>query len=173
VSESDKREQFNIPRDPQASESIPDEQQTAPQQQVENGSRDGEGDGRADGGQQTQTQEESRQEAGGGVGELLEIKGVVVDVRFDEDELPEIYNALTVSFENEDGEENTTTLEVQQVVGDNVVRAISMGTTDGMRRGLEVRDTGGPISVPVGKAVLGRVVDVLGQPIDETDRGRG
>jgi F-type H+/Na+-transporting ATPase subunit beta len=163
--QSDQREHFGIPRDPQASEQASGAQQTS-EQQVENGSRDGESDGRADGGQQAQAQEESRQEAQGGVGELLEIKGVVVDIRFHEDELPEIYNALTVSFEVE-GVENSVTLEVQQIVGDDTVRAIAMGTTDGMRRGLEVHDTGGPISVPVGKAVLGRVVDVLGQPIDE------
>ncbi len=168
MSESDKREQFNIPRDPQASQSIPEEQQASGQQQVENGSRDGEGDGQANGGQQTQAQEESRQQAGGGVGEVLEIKGVVIDVRFDEDTIPEIYNALTVEFETEDGSQTEqVTLEVQQIVGDDVVRAIAMGSTDGMKRGLPVQDTGHPIAVPVGNAVLGRVVDVLGQPIDE------
>jgi F-type H+-transporting ATPase subunit beta len=165
VSESDKREQFGIPRDSQASESIPEEQQTSGQR-VEDGSRDGEQDGQGNGGQQTQAQEESRREGQGGVGEVVEIKGVVVDIRFHSDEIPEIYNALTISFEVE-GVEDSVTLEVQQLVGDDVVRAISMGSTDGMSRGLEVHDTGEPIAVPVGKAVLGRVVDVLGQPIDE------
>ncbi|MCA1740476.1 MAG: hypothetical protein LC740_17130, partial [Actinobacteria bacterium] len=164
-SESDQREQFNIPRDPQATESIPEEQQGSGQR-VESGSRDGDQDGQANGGQQTQDEEESQREGQRGVGEVVEIKGVVVDIRFHPDEIPEIYNALTVSFEVE-GVENSVTLEVQQIVGDDVVRAISMGSTDGMRRGLEVQDTGGPIAVPVGKAVLGRVVDVLGQPIDE------
>ncbi|HZB82841.1 MAG TPA: F0F1 ATP synthase subunit beta [Rubrobacteraceae bacterium] len=158
MSESERQEHFGIPREPQASERASEQQQ----QQVEDGSPDGSQDGQ----QATQTQEESQQQVGGGVGELLEIKGVVVDVRFKEDDLPEIYNALTVSFETEDGE-NTVTLEVQQIVGDDTVRAISMGSTDGMSRGLEVQDTGGPIAVPVGQAVLGRVVDVLGQPIDE------
>ena len=157
MSESERQEHFGIPREPQASERASEQQQ-----HVEDGSPDGSQDGQ----QATQTQEESQQQVGGGVGELLEIKGVVVDVRFNEDELPEIYNALTVSFETEDGE-NTVTLEVQQIVGDDTVRAISMGSTDGMSRGLEVQDTGGPIAVPVGQAVLGRVVDVLGQPIDE------
>ncbi|MDQ4062888.1 MAG: hypothetical protein M3122_03125, partial [Actinomycetota bacterium] len=97
---SDKREQFSIPRDPQASEVIPEEQK-ASGQRAENGSRDGEGDGQANGSQQAQAQEESRQGQHGAVGELIEIKGVVVDVRFDADEIPEIYNALTASFEVE------------------------------------------------------------------------
>ncbi len=154
---SDQREQFGIPRDEQASS-----QAVSSEQQAGNGAQDGSGDGQ----QATETQDESAQQAGGGVGKLIEIKGVVVDVRFAEDELPEIYNALTVSFETEDAE-NTTTLEVQQIVGDDVVRAIAMGSTDGMKRGLEVQDTGGPIAVPVGNVVLGRVLDVLGQPIDE------
>jgi F-type H+-transporting ATPase subunit beta len=151
---SDQREQLGIPREQQASE-------RASQQQAGNGAQDGSQDG-----QQATQEEAQQQQVGGGVGELIEIKGVVVDVRFSEDEIPEIYNALTVSFETEDAE-NTTTLEVQQIVGDDVVRAIAMGSTDGMRRGLEVQDTGGPIAVPVGQAVLGRVLDVLGQPIDE------
>jgi F-type H+-transporting ATPase subunit beta len=154
---SDQREQFGIPRDEQASS-----QAATSGQQAE----DGAGSNGHEDGQATQTQEESAQQVGGGVGKLVEIKGVVVDVRFDEDELPEIYNALTVTFETEDAQ-STTTLEVQQIVGDDVVRAIAMGSTDGMRRGLEVQDTGGPIAVPVGQAVLGRVLDVLGQPIDE------
>jgi F-type H+/Na+-transporting ATPase subunit beta len=154
---SDQREQYGIPREQQASSRASSEQQ-----QAENGAQDGSQDGQ----QATQEEAQQQQQVGGGVGELISIKGVVVDVRFDEDELPEIYNALTVSFETEDAE-NTTTLEVQQVVGDDTVRAIAMGSTDGMRRGLQVQDTGGPISVPVGNAVLGRVLDVLGQPIDE------
>ncbi len=181
---SEGKEQFGIPRDQQASENIPEEQQTSGQQsegkeqfgiprdsqateRAGNGTRGATEDGQqTDGQQATQTQEESQQQAGGGVGQIVEIKGVVVDVRFDPDEIPEIYNALTVSFEVEDVE-NLVTLEVQQLVGDDVVRAISMGSTDGMRRGLEVQNTGGPIAVPVGQAVLGRVLDVLGQPIDE------
>ncbi|CAN5206543.1 F0F1 ATP synthase subunit beta [soil metagenome] len=166
MSESDKREKFNIPRDPQAPEQASGAQRTSGQR-VEDGSRDGEGDGRANGGRQAQAQEESGQGVGGGVGEVVEIKGVVVDVRFNEDDIPEIFNALKVEYEVEDGERDEVTLEVQQIVGDNVVRTVAMGSTDGMSRGLEARDTGQPIMIPVGKAVLGRLMDVLGNPIDK------
>ena len=151
----EKRDYFRIPTEGEAD------------QRAENGGvRSGQEDGQA-GGQAVGAQEESRQEAQGGIGEVVEIKGVVVDVRFDEDELPEIFNALKAEFETEDGETDEVTLEVQQIVGDNVVRTVAMGSTDGMSRGLEARDTGRPIAVPVGKASLGRLLDVLGQPIDE------
>jgi F-type H+-transporting ATPase subunit beta len=103
------------------------------------------------------------------VGTVVEIKGPVVDVRFSPEELPEIYNALTVKFEVEDREEELT-LEVQQLLGDDVVRTVAMASTDGLRRGLDVQDTGNPIAVPVGHNVLGRVLDVLGQPVDEQGR---
>jgi F-type H+-transporting ATPase subunit beta len=177
VSESDKREQFGIPRDPQATERISEEQQASGQQasgqqqssgqRIENGSRHGEQDGQANGGHQAQAQEESRDGTQGSVGEVVEIKGVVVDVRFPEDEMPEIFNALKVEFEVEDGEADEVTLEVQQLIGDDVVRTVAMGSTDGMSRGLKAQDTGQPITIPVGKAVLGRLMDVLGNPIDE------
>ena len=150
----EKRDYFRIPTEGEAD------------QRAENGGRSGQEDGQA-GGQAVGAQEESRQEAQGGIGEVVEIKGVVVDVRFDEDEMPEIFNALKAEFETEDGETDEVTLEVQQIVGDNVVRTVAMGSTDGMSRGLEARDTGRPIAVPVGKASLGRLLDVLGQPIDE------
>ena len=151
----EKRDYFRIPTEGEAD------------QRAENGGvRSGQEDGQASG-QAVGAQEESRQEAQGGIGEVVEIKGVVVDVRFDEDELPEIFNALKAEFETEDGETDEVTLEVQQIVGDNVVRTVAMGSTDGMSRGLEARDTGRPIAVPVGKASLGRLLDVLGQPIDE------
>jgi F-type H+-transporting ATPase subunit beta len=151
----EKRDYFRIPTEGEAD------------QRAENGGvRSGQEDGQA-GGQAVGAQEESRQEAQGGIGEVVEIKGVVVDVRFDEDELPEIFNALKAEFETEDGETDEVTLEVQQIVGDNVVRTVAMGSTDGMSRGLEARDTGRPIAVPVGRASLGRLLDVLGQPIDE------
>ena len=151
----EKRDYFRIPTEGEAD------------QRAENGGvRSGQEDGQS-GGQAVGAQEESRQEAQGGIGEVVEIKGVVVDVRFDEDELPEIFNALKAEFETEDGETDEVTLEVQQIVGDNVVRTVAMGSTDGMSRGLEARDTGRPIAVPVGKASLGRLLDVLGQPIDE------
>ena len=151
----EKRDYFRIPTEGEAD------------QRAENGGvRSGQEDGQA-GGQAVGAQEEPRQEAQGGIGEIVEIKGVVVDVRFHEDELPEIFNALKAEFETEDGETDEVTLEVQQIVGDNVVRTVAMGSTDGMSRGLEARDTGRPIAVPVGKASLGRLLDVLGQPIDE------
>ena len=119
---------------------------------------------------QTETQREGRQdgheERREGVGTVVEIKGPVVDVRFNPEDIPETYNALTVKFEVEDREEELT-LEVQQLLGDDVVRTVAMASTDGLRRGLDVQDTGNPIAVPVGNNVLGRVLDVLGQPVDE------
>lgn len=93
-------------------------------------------------------------------GKIAEIIGAVVDVEFPRDRVPKIYDALTV--------ENTNiVLEVQQQLGDGVVRTIALGTTDGLRRGLDVINTGKPIMVPVGKPTLGRIMDVLGNPIDE------
>ncbi|MCB9809215.1 F0F1 ATP synthase subunit beta [Candidatus Nomurabacteria bacterium] len=94
-------------------------------------------------------------------GKITQVIGPVVDVRFD-GELPAIYNALTVTQGND-----IVTLEVQQHIGMHEVRAISMSITDGLQRGQEVSDTGAPISVPVGEAVLGRMFDVVGNPIDE------
>lgn len=94
-------------------------------------------------------------------GRIIKITGVVVDVKFG-NELPGIYNALKVVLE--DGTE--VVLEVQQHLGNNEVRAISMGPTEGMSRGLKVIDTGNPISVPVGEDTLGRMFDVVGKPID-------
>ncbi|HZG63913.1 MAG TPA: F0F1 ATP synthase subunit beta [Rubrobacteraceae bacterium] len=160
MSESDKRDYFSIPKDPEAPERASEAQQTSGQQ-TGNGGRDGQPNG------QQQAQEETRQERKGGVGKVLEIRGVVVDIRFEPEELPQIFNALTTSFEAEEGEPQEVTLEVQQLIGDDVVRTVAMGSTDGMKRGLEVQDTGGPISVPVGKPVLGRLLDVLGNPVDE------
>ncbi len=93
-------------------------------------------------------------------GNVVEIIGAVVDVQFPQGEMPKIYDALIV-------EEKGLTLEVQQQLGDGIVRTIAMGATDGLQRGLAVRNTGKPIQVPVGKATLGRIMDVLGRPIDE------
>jgi len=93
-------------------------------------------------------------------GEIVQCIGAVVDVQFKRDEMPKIYDALTM-----DGSE--LTLEVQQQLGDGVVRTIALGSSDGLRRGMTVQNTGKPISVPVGKATLGRIMDVLGKPIDE------
>jgi F-type H+-transporting ATPase subunit beta len=93
-------------------------------------------------------------------GKIVQIIGPVVDVEFPRDAMPKIYDALKMS-------EPELTLEVQQQLGDGVVRAIAMGTTDGLRRGMRVSGTGAAISVPVGTKTLGRIMDVLGNPIDE------
>ncbi|WP_129630910.1 F0F1 ATP synthase subunit beta [Candidatus Oscillochloris fontis] len=97
-----------------------------------------------------------------GKGTIVEIIGVVVTVKFPVGQIPEIYNALEIPL---DGGASLT-CEVQQQLGDGYVKAVAMGTTDGLRRGLEAIDTGLPIAVPVGPATLGRVFNVLGQPID-------
>ena len=93
-------------------------------------------------------------------GNIVEIIGAVVDVQFPREDVPKVYDALKVS-------EGGLTLEVQQQMGDGVVRCIAMGSSDGLRRGVEVSNTGAPISVPVGAGTLGRIMDVLGDPVDE------
>jgi len=98
-------------------------------------------------------------------GKIVKVSGPVVDVEFPET-LPAIYNALTVEYKVKN-QPAKVTLEVQQDLGDNVVRTISMGGTEGLKRGSEVVDTGGPISMPVGAAVMGRIFDVTGNPVDE------
>jgi F-type H+/Na+-transporting ATPase subunit beta len=125
----------------------------------------GTGNGAPDG-QTAQRQERNGGEVKSGVGTVVEVKGPVVDVRFPAEEIPEIYNALTVPL-GVDDDETRLTLEVQQLLGDDMVRTVAMSSTDGLKRGLDVTDTGGPIAVPVGKNVLGRVLDVLGEPVDE------
>jgi F-type H+-transporting ATPase subunit beta len=99
-------------------------------------------------------------------GRIVQVIGPVVDVEFPEGQLPEIYHALLVRYTLH-GRPVTLTLEVQQHLGDNWVRSIAMSTTDGLKRGMPVENTGGPISVPVGPGVLGRVLNVVGEPIDE------
>ncbi|MGR9046930.1 MAG: F0F1 ATP synthase subunit beta [Gammaproteobacteria bacterium] len=94
------------------------------------------------------------------LGKIVQIIGAVVDVEFPRESLPKVYDALNVQDKN-------LVLEVQQQLGDGVVRSIAMGSTDGLSRGLKVSNTGEPISVPVGKETLGRIMNVLGQPIDE------
>src|SRR6201981_3530470 len=98
-------------------------------------------------------------------GKIVQVVGPVVDVEFAES-LPAIYNALTVDFTVGD-EKVKLTLEVQQHLGDNWVRTVSMSGTDGLKRGYEVIDTGAPISVPVGEGVMGRVFYGCGNPVDE------
>ncbi|MDK2122534.1 F0F1 ATP synthase subunit beta [Parachitinimonas caeni] len=93
-------------------------------------------------------------------GKIVQIIGPVVDVEFPRDSMPKVFDALTLA-------KPELTLEVQQQLGDGVVRAIAMGSTDGVKRGMPVSNTGNPISVPVGKATLGRIMDVLGNPVDE------
>lgn len=93
-------------------------------------------------------------------GVVVEVIGAVVDVEFPRDQVPHVYNALKVT-------ESGLVLEVQQQMGDGVVRTIAMGISDGLKRGLAVEDTGAAINVPVGKKTLGRIMDVLGNPIDE------
>ncbi|UTA47951.1 F0F1 ATP synthase subunit beta [Simiduia sp. 21SJ11W-1] len=93
-------------------------------------------------------------------GRIVQIIGAVIDVEFPRDSVPQVYDALTVS-------DKGLTLEVQQQLGDGVVRAIAMGSSEGLSRGLSVENTKAPVSVPVGKQTLGRIMDVLGNPIDE------
>lgn len=93
-------------------------------------------------------------------GQVVEIIGAVVDVVFPRDAVPKVYDALRINVDSD------LMLEVQQQVGDGVVRTIAMGSTDGMRRGLSVSNTGAPISVPVGAETLGRIMNVLGEPVD-------
>ena len=92
-------------------------------------------------------------------GKVVEIIGAVIDVQFPREAMPNIFDALLI-------EEGDLTLEVQQQIGDGIVRTIAMGTTDGLKRGLDVKNTGAPISVPVGEKTLGRIMNVLGQPVD-------
>ena len=108
------------------------------------------------------------------VGRIEEIQGVVIEAVFP-DQLPEIYSAITVAHGDspeEDpniapGSSNLLVCEVQQHLGDDRVRAVAMDSTDGLARGMEVVDTGGPITVPVGEQTLGRIFNLLGEPIDK------
>src|SRR5688500_19222959 len=103
-------------------------------------------------------------------GKVIQITGPVIDVEFPPGDLPAIYNALEITRPSTDGSKDggeTVVVEVQQHLGDNWVRAVAMSTTDGLKRGMEITDTGAPISMPVGEAVMGRVFDVTGAPVDE------
>ncbi|SDK42214.1 F0F1 ATP synthase subunit beta [Microbulbifer yueqingensis] len=93
-------------------------------------------------------------------GQIVQVIGAVIDVEFPRDSVPKVYDALVV-------EDKNLTMEVQQQLGDGVVRAIAMGSSEGISRGLAVKNTGAPVSVPVGTETLGRIMDVLGNPIDE------
>src|SRR5256886_3753359 len=96
-------------------------------------------------------------------GKIVQVLGAVVDVEFPPDQLPEIYNQVLV---RPYGAEKDLSLEVEQHLGNNWVRCVAMGPTDGLQRGLEVINTGAPISVPVGPKTLGRIFNVLGQAVD-------
>src|ERR671916_958607 len=129
----------------------------------------------------TSTEQQSSGSNGQNVGRVEEIQGVVIEVAFP-DELPEIYNALEIDLEayGEDDEvsgsdesKGKLICEVQQHLGDDRVRAVAMDATDGLARGAEVRDTGGPITVPVGDVTLGRIFNLLGDTIDEGDEVEG
>jgi F-type H+-transporting ATPase subunit beta len=100
-------------------------------------------------------------------GIIRQVIGPVIDVEFPAGKLPKIYNALRVVGQNPAGQEVALTAEVQQLLGDHRVRAVAMSGTDGLVRGMEALDTGAPISVPVGEATLGRIFNVLGEPVDE------
>ncbi|HSU42554.1 MAG TPA: F0F1 ATP synthase subunit beta, partial [Polyangiaceae bacterium] len=100
-------------------------------------------------------------------GKIIQVIGPVVDVEFPPGKLPTILNALTLTNPNISSEKDNLVLEVAQHLGESVVRAIAMDTTEGLVRGMLVSDTGSPIMMPVGKATLGRILNVTGKPIDE------
>src|SRR3970040_2632100 len=101
-------------------------------------------------------------------GTIVQCIGAVIDIEFAREGMPNIYDALILEDTGEGGlPEKGLTFEVEQQLGDGVVRCIALGSGDALRRGMKVRTTGAPISVPVGQGTLGRIMDVLGRPIDE------
>ncbi|MBV9890880.1 MAG: F0F1 ATP synthase subunit beta, partial [Rhizobacter sp.] len=100
------------------------------------------------------------QTASAAKGTIVQCIGAVVDVEFARDRMPRVYDALKMQGSD-------LTLEVQQQLGDGVVRTIALGSSEGLRRGMQIHNTGASITVPVGKATVGRIMDVLGNPIDE------
>ena len=100
-------------------------------------------------------------------GKVLQVIGPVVDVEFGAGELPEVYTALSVTNPGIDNLADNLVLEVAQHLGEKTVRTIAMDSTDGLVRGMAVKNTGAPIQMPVGKEVLGRILNVIGQPVDE------
>jgi F-type H+-transporting ATPase subunit beta len=99
-------------------------------------------------------------------GRITQIIGPVIDVAFSRGNMPNIYNSLLVEGQNEAGQEIKVVAEVQQLLGDNVVRAVALNATDGLMRGMTVSDSGAALSVPVGSITLGRIFNVLGEPVD-------
>src|SRR3989449_1630428 len=101
-------------------------------------------------------------------GTIVQCIGAVIDIEFPRDAMPGIYDALVLEDSGEKSfAEKGLSFEVEQQLGDGVVRCIALGSSDGLRRGMKVKNTAEPISVPVGKGTLGRIMDVLGRPIDE------
>src|SRR5215510_4984754 len=102
-------------------------------------------------------------------GTIVQCIGAVTDIEFPRDAMPKVYDALTLDNAGDTAglAEKGLTFEVEQQLGDGVVRCIALGSSDGLRRGMKVSTTGAPISVPVGQGTLGRIMDVLGRPIDE------
>ncbi len=120
----------------------------------------------------TGTQKKVTQPAGAtkrSIGKVVQVIGPVLDVEFEPERLPELYNALVIDHRGNGTPAIHLVAEVQQHIGRNQVRAVAMSSTDGVVRGMEVTDTGDPITVPVGKAALGRILNVLGEPVDEGD----
>src|SRR6185503_5238628 len=104
------------------------------------------------------------------VGKVVQVIGPVVDIEFEGGHLPEIYNAVRIQSDGGGGQKIDVIVEVEQHLGENRVRTVSMKPTDGMQRGMTAVDLGAPISMPVGPATLGRVMNVLGEPVDYPDR---
>src|SRR4030042_5770007 len=100
-------------------------------------------------------------------GKIVQVIGPVIDIEFGEGELPTIYNALRLTNPRINDKKENLVAEVAQHIGENTVRCVAMDTTDGLVRGMKAVDTGAPISIPVGKEVLGRILNVIGEPVDE------
>lgn len=100
------------------------------------------------------------------VGRVTQIIGPVVDVAFSANKMPNIYNAILIQGTNQAGQDVSVTCEVQQLLGDHCIRAVAMNATDGLMRGMQALDTGNPLTVPVGTTTLGRIFNVVGQPVD-------
>src|SRR5437763_2363490 len=118
----------------------------------------------------TKTQEKTKKAGGAtNVGKVVQVIGPVLDVEFQPEHLPELYNALRVDYAGDGAAPIHLVAEVQQHIGRNQVRAVAMSSTDGVVRGMDAVDTGDPITVPVGEPSLGRILNVLGEPVDEGD----
>jgi len=100
------------------------------------------------------------------VGHVTQIIGPVVDIAFSSNKMPNIYNAILIIGKNQAGQDLAVTCEVQQLLGDHCIRAVAMNATDGLMRGMEAIDTGNPLTVPVGPTTLGRIFNVVGEPVD-------